>query len=347
MQPFPSRQRMATVLGGLGLAALLVCTPSAAAELRAYAGAVVGNARGTSGPFACATSGPTIRDGWFAGLSLPTEGFDGCNLAGGITDLRAAGGPLASSQQATGPMVGDTGTASVSAQARADYWSLGGAAEGTASGGTSNMTYHAAASFASFTDTLTLHSASVASGTRGTVDFSFLVEAVMQSLPHAPYTQQLDARLGIRINNSFIWDAFLATVVNDRLPFLRGGSSGLPGSFVLGAGSLDGAALVTSTANFGIQWDVPFTVEVALTVNVQPCCYGSAQSADLLHTAVLRGIDARAAGQAVQDFTVATSSGARLGADGLLSPVPEPATWALWLAGLAGAGLLQRWRARG
>ncbi|RZA16702.1 MAG: hypothetical protein EOP02_22630, partial [Proteobacteria bacterium] len=38
------------------------CLPAGAAELQAYAGAVGGIASGT-GPFACATSGPTIGSG--------------------------------------------------------------------------------------------------------------------------------------------------------------------------------------------------------------------------------------------------------------------------------------------
>jgi hypothetical protein len=324
----------------------MVWLPAKAASLRAYAGAVAGNAQGSGSIFACTTSGPTIGNGWSAGLSLPTEGFAGCNLAGGITDLTGTSGQQLASQAATGPMVGNIGSSTLFAQARAGYWTLGGQASGTASGGTSNMTYHAAASFASFTDTLTLHSDGVSAGTAGAVNFRFLIDAVMQSLPHAPYTEQLDARLGIRVNNQFIWDAFRATLVNDGLPFVRGGATGLPGSFALGAGSLAGSALVTSTADFGFQWDVPFAVEVALAVNLQPCCYGASQSADLLNTAVLRGIDASAAGRLVQGFQVQTASGALLSADGLLAPVPEPATWGLWLLGLASLGSHLRCRAR-
>lgn len=57
---------------------------ASAQALQAYAGAVAGVAQGTGGIFACATSGPTIGDGWFAGLRMPTEGFAGCNLQGGI-----------------------------------------------------------------------------------------------------------------------------------------------------------------------------------------------------------------------------------------------------------------------
>ncbi len=226
-----------------------------------------------------------------------------------------------------------------SSSARADYWSLGGSAQGTATGGTSSFTYHAAASFASFTDTITLNKSGIAAGTPGAITFGFLVEGVMNSLPNAPYTQQLDAALGIRVDGRFIWDAFRATATNLEVPYVRGGATGLPGNFVLGPGSLSGSALVTSTANFQFQWGVPFTVEVALRLNSGPCCYGTSQSADFFNSAVLKGIDAYGPGGKVDGFEVLTESGARIGAEGLLPAVPEPGTWALVWSGLMVTGL--------
>lgn len=332
--PQPSRCWAAATALALAAASL----PAAAATVRAYAGAVVGTAIGSGSPFACATSGPTIRDGWFAGISLPTEGFAACRLGGGIIDNTASAGPVAASQSATGPMSGNSGVATLAAAARADFWSLGASASGTANGATSNLNYHAASAFASFTDTLTLSKPGVAAGTAGTVNFGFLIEGVMQSLSRAPYTQQMDARLGIRVDGRFIWDSFRATLINQGLPAVRGGTNDLPGQFVLGPGSLSGSALVSSTANFGIRWDVPFTVEVALMTDVQPCCLGTSQTADLLNTAVLRRIDAYGPGGAVSGFTVLAASGAMLDANGLMAPVPEPGTWALLLAGLMALG---------
>ena len=48
----------------------------------------------------------------------------------------------------------------------------------------------------------------------------------MTSLPQLPYTQQADVALGIRVNGQFIWYSFMATVIGNQLPFVRGGASG-------------------------------------------------------------------------------------------------------------------------
>lgn len=321
-------QRFMLVLAGIVLA-----VPASASQLRAYAGVVAGNASGAGGPFACATSGPTIGNGWFAGLALPPEGFAGCNLAGGIDDQQGSAGPLNASQSASGPMMGGVGTYTGSAQARAADWSLGVAVNGTATGGTSAFTYHQSAAFASFIDTVTLQAPGIATGTSGAVNFAFLVDGIMGQASVAPYTQQSDIGLGIRVNGTFIWDSFRGTNLGQSLPYVRGGSTGLPGGFVLGPGTLDGSALVTSTANFGIQWGVPFTVEVALIANTHPCCQGASSSVDFLNTALPKGVDAYGPGGKIDQFTVATASGARIGPGGLL-PVPEPGSWLLALAGL-------------
>lgn len=313
-------------------------------ELQAYAGVVAGIAQGSGGPFACATSGPTIGNGWFAGLTLPTEGFAGCSLGGGIDNRSALSGPLVAAQTGSGAVSG--GSYGGSARARAGYWSLGVQADGTMTGATSPFTYHQSAAFARFADALTLSAPGIATGTAGVIDFSFLIEGTLTSLPNAPYNQQGDIALGIRVGggSSGPWYAFLGTVINDDLPFVRGGSSGLPGGFVLAPGSLSGSASVRSTAGFGFQWGVPFQVEVALLTSVYPCCNGATVAAGFLDTARLDGIRAGTAAGLVDGFSVVAESGAQLGPQGL-APIPEPAPAAMLLAGLAalaGHGRLRR-----
>lgn len=323
--------------------------PAAAAELQAYAGAVGGIASGTGGVFACATSGPTIGNGWFAGVALPTEGFAGCNLGGGIVEKTGSSGPLTAQQSVSASLTGGSFTGQASA--RADYGRLGVAASGTMTGGTSAFTYHQAAGFARFQDTLTLSNPGIAAGTAGSVDFAFLIDGMLRSLPNAPYTQQGDIALGIRVGSAVgnaaraPWYSFMGTVVNDGTPYLRGGGSGLPGAFALAPGSFQGSAEVLSTANFGIRWGEPFEIEVALLTSVTPCCYGSSLQSDFMSTATLTGIRARAGAVSVDDFTVLSASGTGYGPSGLL-PVPEPASALLWAAGLASLAMRLRGRGR-
>jgi hypothetical protein len=322
----------------LVLCALVVAGPVPAGEIQAYAGAVAGFASGGSGIFGCATSGPTIAAPWYSGIGLPTEGFAACNLAGGIDNKFANNGTLTASQSVTGPAV--TGTFSGSAQARAAYWDLGVAVAGSNSGGSAPMVYRQTAAFAHFVVPLTLNSPGIASGTPGAVNFSFLVEGDMASDRNAPYTQQVDTYLGMRVNNTTIgpWTVFASTLVNEELPYVRGGATGLPGAFVLGPGSLSGSATVTTTGNFAMQWGVPFEVEVALYAQQSACCYGTTLSADFLGGAVLKGIQAFGpGGRLVTDFSGIDEAGNRLGATGVLS-VPEPASALLMLVGLAAVG---------
>lgn len=343
MRPPLNLVRRARLAGIATTLAMVSLAGAQAAELQAYAGAVGGITVATGGgPFACATSGPTIGRGWFAGLSLPTEGFAGCSLGGGIVDKTAASGPLTAQQSVTAPVSGGSFTGQAST--RADYGRLGVAASGSMTGTTSSSTYHQAAAFARFQDTLTLSAPGIAPGTAGSIDFAFLIEGMLQSLPHAPFTQQADVALGIRVGTGVgnaaraPWFSFMGTVVNDGTPYLRGGGTGLPGSFVVAPGSFSGSAEVLSTANFGFTWGEPFEVEVAFLTSLAPCCSGASLASSFLSTAQLSGITARVGGSAIGGFTVTSASGTGYGPQGLL-PVPEPATLALWAGGLLLLGL--------
>lgn len=335
----PARRHWRMTMGP-ALALLAAAPPLDAAQLQAYAGVVAGVATGT-GPFACATSGPTIGAGWSAGLVLPTEGFAGCGLGGGIDTRTAAAGPLTAAQAGSGLVEGGSYTGQ--ARASADHGRLGVSASGSMGGRTSSFTFHQSASFARFEDTLTLTAPGVATGAPGSIDFGFLVSGAMASSPVAPFTQQADLALGLRVGAAVgdpargPWTAFAGTVVGDSMPFLRGGGTGIPGDFVAVPGSFAGSANVVSTADFGFQWGVPFRMEAALSTTVRPCCAGASMLSSFEHTAVLSAIEATHGGVPVSDFQVSAQSGTGYGPGGLL-PVPEPASTALW-----GAGALALW----
>lgn len=338
--------RIETFTAAVAASALLAASP-AHAQLRANAGVVAGNAR-IGSQFQCATSGPTIGAPWYAGLSLPTEGIAACGLSGLVDDRTGIAGPLAAAAAASGPMA-STGAFTGTAKARANYWNLGVSASGTATGDVAPGTYHQAAAYASFAEDLTYTSASVANGTAGYTNFSFLVDGMMQNLSVAPYTQQGSIALSFLVNN-LLWTAFLASSTNNEIPFVAaGGSTGLPGNFVLLPGSLDGSANITTTGNFGFTWGTPLHVEVAMYTSVGPCCYGASLTSDFYNSALLTGVDAYASGGLVRDFVVNTSSGRRLGAGGIVSEppttVPEPGPFGLVLLGLAAAGWSVRRRA--
>ncbi|OWQ47365.1 hypothetical protein CDL60_07945 [Roseateles noduli] len=343
----PRRARAAGVTAAL-LAALigLGAATTASAEVQAYAGVVGGQAQGSGSPFACATSGPTIGDGWFAGIALPTEGFAACHLSGGIDNQVAAGGTLTAAQSVTAP-VGGGGSFTGHADANATYGKLGVSASGTMNGTTSSSIYHQAASFARFQDTWTFTAPGIATGTAGTLNLGFLVEGSMSSSPHAPSTQQVDLLLGMRFNGSKggPWDSFMATIVNDNEPYLRDGGTWAPGSFTTSPGAFSGSGLVTSTGNFEFQWGVPIDVEVAFRTQLSPCCINASLASDFLGTALLKGIYTTAAGQTITSFNVASASGTAYGPEGLLAAaVPEPGGWALMLAGVAGLIARRRFR---
>ena len=340
--------RIRTFVTAASLTALAAAT-SVQAQLRSYSGVVAGNA--TVGPqFQCATSGYTIGAPWFAGLLLPTEGIAACGLNGQVQNLTGNSGPLTTSAAASGPMA-SVGTFSGTAKARANYWNLGVAASGTSTGDASTFTYRQAASFASFAEDVIYTSPDVVNGTAGLTNFKFFVDGFMRNLPVAPYGQQGDIALSFSVNN-LLWTAFSGTTFGNNLPNVRGGSTGLPGNFILVPGQFSGSANITTTGNFNFVWGTPLRIEVGLYTSISPCCFGASINSDFYNSAVLTGVDAYAGNSLITNFVATTSSGLRLNAQGVIAPqapvttVPEPGTYGMMLLGLASVALLARRRTR-
>ena len=294
---------------------------SYAVEVQAYAGVVAGLASGNGG-FDCATSGPTIGNGWGAGISLPTEGFSFCHLAGGIDNHAQASGTVSATQAVTGPT--KSGQYIGSADAHASIGVLGVAASGHKDGGTSNFNFDSSAAFARFEDVLTIHSASAPDGAVAKVNFGFHIEGSMSMQSQAPYSQQADVALGLRVNSTGgPFDLFQVTLASGSPPFIRGGSTGLPGALVVTPTSVSGAVDVLSSANFAVTLGVPFSFEVALRTVMNPCCFGTAMNVDFFNTARLSAIDVAVNGTPLTNFTVSAASGVAYSATGA-APVPLP-----------------------
>lgn len=337
--------RIAHLTVSLGIVSMFSIS-SAHAQLRAYAGVVAGNA--AFGPqFQCSVSGPTIPSPWSTGLRLPLEGMTACKLNGMVDDKTANTGPLYSAATGSGPMA-SVGTFTGSANARANYWSLGVSASGVSTGDASSGTFNQAVSYASFAQDLTFTSPTVANGASGFMNFSFLIDGFMNNLPVGPYTQQGDIAFSLLVNNQ-LWTAFMGTTVNSTLPYVRGASTGLPGNFILTPGGMSGSANFTTISNFAFTWGNPLHVEIAMYTDISPCCYGASIVSDFYNTAKLTGVDAYGPGGKVTDFIVNTTSGLQLDTQGVIqvpptTTAPEPSTIALTFAGLLVVGGLARRR---
>ncbi len=342
--------QMTRVVVAVALSSMVALSPISG-QLRSNAGVVAGNAHGTS-TFSCATSAYSIGAPWFAGLVLPTEGIAACGLNGVVDDKTGAVGPLVTTASASGPMVSNIGTFTGSASARADYWDLGVKASGLSTGGASTSTYRQAEAYASFAEDIAFADPTIANGTAGITNFKFNIDGLLQSVPNAPYGQQGDLYFSILVNN-LLWNAFVITALDNGLPSIRGASSGLAGSFVLTPGLATGSELFVTTSNFNMVWGTPLHVEMAMYTSVSPCCFGASLTSDFYNSIKLAGIDAYAGTTPVSTFTVNTSSGLRLNAQGIIPPaptdppsatVPEPSSALLLLLGLAGVGAAVRQR---
>lgn len=325
----------------------MVSFSTAHAQLRSYAGVVAGNA--AFGPqFQCSVSGPTIPSPWSTGLRLPLEGMTACKLNGMVDDKTGAVGTLYSSATGSGPMA-TVGTYTGTANAHADYWNLGVSATGIGTGDASSGTYRQSVAYASFAQDLTFTSPTVANGSNGFTNFSFLIDGFMNNLPVGPYTQQGDIAFSLLVNNQ-LWTAFLGTTINSTLPYLRGSSTGLPGNFVLTPGAFSGSANFTTVSNFAFTWGNPLHVEIAMYTDISACCYGASIISDFYNTAKLTGVDAYGPGGKVTDFIVNTTSGLQLDTQGVIqvppptTTAPEPATIVLTFTGLVVIGGLARRR---
>jgi PEP-CTERM motif len=320
----------------------ILAAPVMAAETSANTLTVAGHVHSVGGAD-CGTSGPPGRLSTFfnTGVNVPLGGHGGCQLAGAISEVSHAAGPSFSSQDVTSAFI--DGTAILSASARADYGSLGVKAVGTYSGATSAFIYHAADASAYFTDSLTL------SGTgTGFIKFGFGIDGSSMTVgPSQVLTflnYQFDKRplAGVGIS-AFVSSVDLRNITSARSPTAVGGV--IPG-FNVSPGSVNGSGEVFTFLT-AVDFGTAYNLAVGLYTASYPGTFGGVANSDFFSTAKLNSISVfDAAGNPV-DFRITSGSGTlydQFGAHPLAAGVPEPASWALMIAGFAIVGVSARRR---
>jgi len=313
------------------LAALAPTAAQAAPGLHTVVGGVAGAGNGSIA-LGCTTFGPAPELSFysFTGGGVPLGGIGTCGYIGGYSTQMAMAGPLIQGSSLGPVLIGSPANGALftgTADAHSRYGVLGAAAQGQMSvvpdqGG---VALHQMAGAARFADTLTATSATVGSGSAGSVRYQFAVDGSL-SAPgaQAPFFfgetyMVLDVKHGAGATEQLL----NATVRRGSVGTMSGNPP--PAGWVTGIGSLSGASTFYSR-EYGITWGQPWDLDVGLLA----WAYGSADSS-FLGTARLVGFELFDAQHApVATFGINAASGTNY-----VNAVPEPQTWALLLAGLA------------
>ena len=322
--------------------AAAACAPMAAhsASLEAFAG-VVGGAGNGSIAGGCTTYGPPAELAFFSGVAAGLQVLGGnaaCGYSGGWTNLITTTGttPLLASASLPPTVLGNPAYAESfdgTASARASYGSLGAIAHGQYSGSpvsySGGTTIAASVGAASFSDTLT---ASVSHtytdlSSSGFVRYRFSVDGGMTTPAAQVAYFGGEALTDFRIQHDGgpIFDQLLVHAYAGNTGTASGaGAAG--GGWTFGLGTASGGGTFESGL-FAIDLLKPWDFKAGLIVNA----YGNAD-ADFYNTAKIVGIDLfDSTGQQITEFGLSSASGASY-----VGAVPEPASIALMLAGLAG-----------
>jgi len=336
----PSRATLRMACRAAALLAACVAGPhaGAASSLEAITG-VVGGPGGGSSPLGCGTFDPVPELSFFTFNTLvPRGGYGPCGYSGGYTTASAPTGPL-NRNAGLGPVIlgppgSPAGYFDGTADARANYRSLGAAAHANISGGLpeSSLAMFESTGAATFTDTLTASSPFVANITAGTVRYTFSVDGSLSSLgaPGPFLFGETYAVLDLQHQGGPVYELLNAHVRRGGLGIISGNPP--PAGWVTSTGSLSGGSTVE--IELPMVWGQPWDLKVGLLA----WAYGTADT-DFLTTAKLTGLELFDAGHnPVTTFSITSASGTDYAA-----PVPEPSTGVLMFAGLAGlAGLARR-----
>lgn len=328
----------AALLLGLG-------TSANATSTTAHAMVVSGSAQHPGGgEFDCLTSGPQpLEQRYFgsASVGLPTEGYAYCNLAGGIQDTSNSHGISTANESVTHAFA--AGIHAQTATATADFGVLKAASNGSFTGSPYyGNEFHAGEAAAYSTDTLPVPTGAAFVQFGLSIDGSASVTGTSQVLTILDY----------QIGNGPIYGAFEANLPGDNnLATARGlaadgTGTGPVAGFAVGLGSLSGAGTV-----YSFRTDVSgstFDLTLALLAASYPSPLGGIANDDFAETARLSSLSFfDVAGNPIAFGTITGASGRLYDASGVhtaVGGVPEPASWALMVAGFGLVGVLRRRR---
>ena len=332
-----SRVFATLALGGL----LSLAGHAALASSSTHAMTVSGHAHGGSGPFGCATSGPQAGAAAFfgQGVALPTEGYSGCNLAGGIQDVTKASGTALSHQDVTSTVNGGINMGAGDARSLSGL-SLGASASDSLIGATFTdaFTFTEAEAYGIWTELLP----ALGSG-MGFIQFGFSIDGKATATGNA-FGQTL---LDYQIDGGSIFTAFSAVTSGESSTFVANPTgAGLTG-FTSSPGLVMGNGVANSFLT-PIDLGNPFSLTLGLYTSAYSNPGGSIDN-DFLNTAKITSISLFDATMHPLDVHFTSDSGVIYDANGAHAPatsggVPEPATWAMLTLGFGLLGAAARRR---
>jgi hypothetical protein len=276
-----------------------------------------------------------------ASVGLPTEGYAYCGLSGSIDDNSNPGGISSAHQALTNSF--SNGVHNQTADAVADFGVLKTSSKGSYTGDAiGGFAYHDGEAAAYSTDTLPTPTNAKFVQFGITVDGSASVAT----------TSQILSLLAYQINSGPIFTIFAANLVGTSASVrgLNGTSFEDLAGFTVAPGSVSGTDTVFSFMT-EITSGATFDLTLAMLAASYPSPFGGIANVDFSETARLSSLHFFDAAGAALDFGSITGESGRLyDADGVHTVipggVPEPASWAMMLAGFGAVGGMMRTRRR-